>query len=96
MRNRISWGVWAIRCMAVAGCCVRGVLAGDGQSQERQRPACQIEQFRFEGEKLLDLYIEPIASRFFGSGDEFQIVIYLADNTLLVSHCQVLWQNLAH
>jgi hypothetical protein len=174
MKNRISWGVWAIRCVVVAVCCVRGVMAGNGQSSERHRPACQIEQFRFvgndadrvgtgrqdspngvpdghlqltlsaptgvaiksfmitlasggrwsypephswmiglytegqkiaphpegiivqfEGEKLLDLYIEPIASRFFGSGDEFQIALHLENNTMLVSHCQVLWESLA-
>jgi hypothetical protein len=50
---------------------------------------------QFEGEKLLDLYIEPIPSRFFGTGDEFQIVVRLEDDSMLVSHCQVLWKNLA-
>lgn len=80
-------GIWS----SGAAHWVLGIYA-DGEKLHALEPG---EIMRATGEKVLDLYLEPNEYRFFASGDEFQVTVQLADDTLLVSHCKAQWENLA-
>jgi len=62
---------------------------------EKIRPEEPGEVLRFQGEIMLDFYIEPASYGFFGTADELQVVIRLSNDDLLVGHCKPRWDDLA-